>query len=122
FNKNELKTERNIDQSTSLIDESLINAMNISDEAKKWTIQFYKSRDHHAIWIKNDSLSPDVSIFFDYVNSDISLNIPFNYFSTSSFHEESSIIEKEVVTLLRCAEFLSLKDTTIINYEKNTFN
>lgn len=122
FNDNELNIEENIDQSTSIIDESIINTMNINENAKKWSIELYKLRDNHAIWIKYDSLSTGISTFFDYVNSDTSLNIPFGYFSTSSFNKESSLLEKEIITVLRCAEFLSLKDTTIINHQKNTFN
>src|SRR5690554_4486600 len=122
FKNNELNTEDKIDQSTPLIDESLINAMNISEKSKKWSIQLYKKLDYHSIWVEHDSLSSTISSFFDYVNSDTSLNIPLEYFSTSSYTEQANSLEKEVITALRCAEFLSLKDTTIINQEKNIFN
>lgn len=122
FNNNELKNEDKIDQSTSLIDESVINAMNINENAKKWSINFYKLRENHSLWVKKDSLSSSSSYFFNYVNSDTSLNIPFDYFSTPSYTQEASILEKEVLTILRCAEFLSLKDTSIINFQTVTFN
>ena len=120
FKNNELNTEDKIDQSTPLIDEPLINAMNISEKSKKWSIQLYKKLDYHSIWVEHDSLSSTISSFFDYVNSDTSLNIPLEYFSTSSYTEQANSLEKEVITALRCAEFLSLKDTTIIN-QKKTF-
>jgi hypothetical protein len=122
YNDNELNIENKIDQSTSLIDESVINAMNINEKAKEWSIELYKLRDNRAVWIKYDSLSTVISAFFNYVNSDTSLNIPFGYFSTPSFHDNSSNLDKEVITVLRCAEFLALKDTAIINFQKNTLN
>jgi len=121
FNENELKASEIIDEALIIIDESLINSMNINEFAKKWCKELYSSRNNKAIWTQSKSFSPLISSFFEYVNSDTSLNVPFGYFSPS-FNHKNSLIEMEILTVLRCAEFLSLKDTTIINYKKNIFN
>ncbi|WP_417266360.1 L,D-transpeptidase family protein [Brumimicrobium sp.] len=122
FNDNESKIENKIDQSTALIDESMIQAMKIDKNAKKWAIDLYNLNKNHAFWIKSESISSDQALFFAYVNSDTALNIPFGYFSTPSYKNETTLFEKEVITALRCAEFLNLKDTSIFNHQKNTAN
>src|SRR5690554_360295 len=52
FNDNESKIENKIDQSTALIDESMIQAMKIDKNAKKWAIDLYNLNKNHAFWIK----------------------------------------------------------------------
>jgi len=122
FNEKESNDGKKIDKIIITVDKLTIENSNISKSSKKWINQLYAKLRNQSIWIKNGKLSDSIQDFFNYLNSDIALNIPIGYFSNQPFTETENIVNKEIRSLLRSAEYLFLKDTTIINYSKNTLN
>ncbi|WP_158276203.1 L,D-transpeptidase family protein [Brumimicrobium oceani] len=122
FNQNELNSSTKIDQTIRTIDKKTIDHLPISDYSKSWTTNLYTSIDNQTIWIKNGKSSESIQEFFNYLNSDIALNLPISYLSTSPFAPSDQLEKKEVISALRCAEFLFLKDSSLINYDENKLN
>lgn len=122
FNQNELNDVTKIDQIITTVDKKTVDTLNINEFSKNWTTKLYTSLNNQAIWIKNGEISDSIRTFFDYLNSDIALNLPISYLSTMSFAPSDKAEKKEIISVLRCAEYLSLKDTTLINYDENSLN
>jgi len=122
FNKNELNSDKKIDQIITTVDENTIDSLNIDKFSKDWAIKLYSSINNRSIWIKDGQITDSIAAFFEYLNSDIALNLPISYLSTMPFAPTDQLVKKEITSILRCAEFLSLKDTTLINYSENTLN
>lgn len=122
FSEKELIENKKSSQIITTIDKTTVDSLNINESHKVWTTKFYSLINNQSLWIKNGKLSDSLMFFFNYLNSDIALNLPIGHLNTIPFLEPDDIINKEITSILRCAEFLSLKDTTIINYSNNTLN
>lgn len=122
FNEKELNDDEKTEQIITSVDKATIEALQISESSKIWAKELYSSLDNESIWIINDSTSDSIATFFNYLNSDMALNLPIGHLSIRSYRSNDPLVNKEIISVLRCAEFLSLKDTTLINYSKNTLN
>lgn len=122
FTENELNDDNKIQQIISSVDKLTIDDLNIDKSSKIWANELYDKLDNKSIWIKNGKISDSIADFFNYLNSDVALNLPIGHLSQSSFGLSDELVNKEIVSVLRCAEFLSLKDTTLFNQSKNTLN
>src|SRR5690554_4262229 len=103
FSEKELNDDRKSEQIISIVDKLTIDSLNISSLSKKWTNQLYAKLNNHSIWIKNGEIPDSIADFFNYLNSDIALNLPIGYLSNPSFAETDEMVNKEILSVLRCA-------------------
>ncbi|PKR80114.1 hypothetical protein CW751_11455 [Brumimicrobium salinarum] len=119
YNENELNSGKNIDEEPIFIDEKNIHALNLEKKLSNWCVAFYKLRNNQAVWIKKSKpLTDNTKHFFNYVNNDTLLNIPFHYFESNLDLTNSTKEEKEIVTLLRIASFLHLQHNPLFDLKK----
>ena len=122
FKENELNDDKKNEQIITSVDKLTIDGLNIDKSSKKWATDLYADLDNKSIWIENGKITDSIAEFFNYLNSDVALNLPIGHLSYNSFGLSDELVLKEIVSVLRCAEFLSLKDTTLINHSTNTLN
>ncbi len=122
INEKELNETEKSSQINTTINNLTIETLNISKSDKDWAIQFYNSINNKSIWIENGKLPDSIEDFFNYLNSEIALNLPIGFLSNVSFQANESLESKEIRVVLRSAEFLALKDTTLIDYKNNSLN
>src|SRR5690554_6653174 len=101
FSEKELIENKKTNQIITTVDKSAIDSLNISESYKKWTSSFYSQIDNQAYWIVNGEISDSILEFFNYLNSDISLNLPIGHLSTIPFTESENLLTKEIKVLLR---------------------
>src|SRR5690554_292297 len=110
FKKNEDHSSQTLENSVITIDESILKNSSFSNFEQTWLEKFYKLNENLALWTKNNETEEEIYDFLNYLNSDAALNIPIGYFSSNSFASDENMILKEMKSLLRCAEYLHLKN------------
>ncbi|RFC54961.1 L,D-transpeptidase family protein [Brumimicrobium aurantiacum] len=120
FKENELNGSQKEEQKNIRIDKITIDDLKIKDSYKSWLHELYEKVDYTPFWIQKNMDKDSIGKFLNYINSDVTLNLPFKYLSSPTFLQKDAPIKKELLSILRCASFLSLKDTTIINYQNNS--
>ncbi|MDX1652039.1 MAG: L,D-transpeptidase family protein [Brumimicrobium sp.] len=100
-----------------LDDDNLIASLQLKTEDLNYLREFYAFRKFDPVWIKDSLLDNAEREFFDFINSDIKLNLPPKKLYTPPFESHYDIFKKELVTLLRLSEYLDIQEKGFINFK-----
>ena len=122
-NKNTRSEPSKIDQFNNVIDEYPFLNEELGKTLKDSCTSYYSQHDYNRVWFENDSIT-DSSIvqFYNYVNSDTTLNLPFKFLPIQQGFENESIWMKEIHIFLRCSAYLSSIKSGIYNFTDGEIN
>lgn len=107
-----------IDQCNNAIDEYPLSDEKTAHKLRDSCKLFFSQNNHQRIWFTNDSIiDSNIVAFYEYINSDTSLNIPFNFIPVKQGFTSEKNWSNEVHIVLRCATYLSAVNSGIYNFE-----
>jgi hypothetical protein len=122
-NNSEQTFESSDEQKLSyVLSNNKLNNIILDDESIDFCNAFYAKRNYKTIWVKNDAISRSDYDFLDYLNDDISLNLPKGFIHTPGFNKDNNLYEKEIIAVLKLAEYLDLQENRFINFVESSIN
>lgn len=106
------------EQRLSLSLENIHNVVDLKSASIAFCNEFYKHRNFKTIWIKDSVVR--ANSFLEYVNDEIKLNLPQNHLKTPRFEASMNPYQKEILTILRLAEYLGIQSKGLINFKDST--
>ncbi|MEX1192211.1 MAG: L,D-transpeptidase family protein [Brumimicrobium sp.] len=121
-NNSEQTFESSDEQKLSFIlSNNKINNINLDDESINFCNAFYAKRNYKTIWVKNDAIMRSDHDFLDYLNNDVSLNLPEGFTRTPDFTRDNNLYEREIIAVLKLAEYLDIQENGFIDFKDASF-
>lgn len=122
-NKNSPSGSLKIDQFKKAIDEYPFFDEKLNLALKDSCLAYYSQNNYNRVWFKNDSIiDSNIAEFYNYLNNDTSLNIPFNFITIPQGYDNESFWSKEIHLFLRCTAYLSCTNSGIYNFTDSTLS